>query len=530
MNKFKRIFTSVISVALCVVLALSVFGCTKKGDNNPDDSQGTPSDEVKTYDITVWVSETEGVVDLTVEQIKKFNDQSAEIKFNATVNPMGEGEAATQVLTDVETAPDLYCFAQDQLARLVQAGALQAPSAAAVKIIEESNDAGAVKAATSAGAVQCYPLTSDNGYYMYYDKSVISEDHLDSLEAIIEDCAAAGRGISYELEGSAWYSAGFFFATGCVSEWTMDTAGKFTAVNDNFNSDEGLAALKGMQKVLTYDHYVNSSNTADFAAAVPSAVVISGPWGAEAAKEALGDNLGATDLPSFEVDGKSYHLGSYSGNKLIGVKPQSDAIKSAGLQQLALFLTNEECQLERFNKFNWGPSNKAAQETDAVQNDVLLSALAAQNEYAIPQGNIHGSWWDIGKAYATAAKEAKSDDDLKAALETYEAAINALFSLSEDELRAFTVIGSINGEGWDVDHAMVESPDNTWISEEVFELNGGEEFKCRQGKSWDVNFGVDGENYVVPADTTGKYKIQLVVTVDGDGNAQSGEITLVSAE
>ena len=77
---------------------------------------------------------------------------------------------------------------------------------------------------------------------------------------------------------------------------------------------------------------------------------------------------------------------------------------------------------------------------------------------------------------------------------------------------------------------MVESPENTWISEEVFTLKGGEEFKCRQGKSWDVSFGADGGNFVVPADTTGKYKIQLVVTVDADGNAVAGEITLVAAE
>ena len=125
--KTKRIVNILLCAILCVAMILSAFGCGKK----PDD----PDTELRTYDITVWVSETPGVVELTRQQIAEFNKQNKEFNFNAIVNPMGEGEAATQVLNDVESAPDIYCFAQDQLARLVQAGALAKPSEAAVKVI-----------------------------------------------------------------------------------------------------------------------------------------------------------------------------------------------------------------------------------------------------------------------------------------------------------------------------------------------------------------------------------------------------------
>lgn len=529
--KTKSIIRIVLCVLLCVFLVIGAVAC--KTDENESKAPGettnggTPSEQ-KVYNITIWVSETKGVAELTRQQIEAFNNQNLGYKFNATINPMSEGEAATQVLTDVESAPDIYCFAQDQLARLVQAGALAKPSENAVKTITENNDAGAVHAATSAGSVYCYPLTSDNGYFMFYDKSVIKEEHLDSLEDIIADCQAAGRGFSFELENSGWYNASFFFATGCVSEWTMATDGKFTSVNDNFNSDAGLIALKGMQKVLKYEKYVNSSNTADFAAAVPSAVVISGSWGATSAGEALGENLGVTDMPSFTVDGQSYHLGSFSGNKLMGVKPQTDPYRAAALQQLALYLTNETCQMQRFESFNWGPSNLAAQNSDAVKSDPTLTALALQSPYAVPQGNIQGSWWDIAKAYATKAKNATTDEELRTALIEYQNAIDEVFKLSDEERRAFTVIGSINGETWDVDHKMVESSENTWISEETFTMEAGTEFKCRQGLSWDVNFGNGGSNYVV--ETAGKYKVQLVVTVDDNGKPTGGEVTLVPVE
>ena len=106
-------------------------------------------------------------------------------------------------------------------------------------------------------------MTSDNGYFMIYDSSVIPAEHVDSLEDIIADCEAAGRGFSMELETSAWYNVAFFFATGCHSNWTMSADGKsFESVDDDFNSDNGVIALKGMKKLLNSTAYKSSSSAA----------------------------------------------------------------------------------------------------------------------------------------------------------------------------------------------------------------------------------------------------------------------------
>ncbi len=530
-TKTKRFLGIMLGTVMCGAVAFGAAAC-KPADNDGD----KPGPEKETYNITMWVSEVEGVADQFRQQVAAFNAQSNKYTINAEITGMGEGEAATQVLNDVESAPDMYCFAQDQLARLVQAGALAAPGVKASETITNSNDAGAVKAASASGKVQCYPLTSDNGYFMYYDKTVVKQESLTSLEAIIADCENANKSFAYQLEGSGWYSASFFFATGCHSNWTMDEAGKFTAVDDDFNSANGLVALKGMQKVLKSKAYLDSSEAAAFNAAIPAGVLISGTWASKDVKGYLGDNFGVAQLPSFEVDGKSYHLGSFSGNKLMGVKPQTtaNAKKGAACQELALYLTNKENQLQRFNSFGWGPSNKDAQNDSTVKADAVLSALAAQNQYGTPQGNIHGSWWDIAKAYATGAKTATSDTDLQKVLDDYKAAIDALFQMSDEEKRAFTVIGSINGDTWSTDLTMVEGPENTWITKDAYDLKGGEEFKCRQGKAWDVAIG-NGEgplsnqgNYKVADGTTGKYKIKLVVTVDGEGKVTGGTIELVA--
>ena len=517
----------IIALLLALVMVLGLAACgetpapvetqapTDGGNETP--TEGSNENPLAgTYDIIMWVSESDGMTALTQEMIDAFEAAYPGIVINAQIEGVSEADAGSKVIADVASAPDIYCFAQDQLARLVQAAALAPIGGDVAELIKTQNDGGSVAAASVAGNLYAYPMTSDNGYYMYYDTSIISEEDAESLEAIIAACEANGVKFRYALE-NAWYTASFFFATGCHSNWTMDESGEFTAVDDTFNSAAGMAAMKGMQKLAQSSCY--DSNADIF---TDAGVVITGIWNANAAADHFGANLGATDLPSFEVDGTSYHLGSYTGNKLRGVKPQTDAKKAAVLSLLAQFLTNEECQLQRYNQYQWGPSNKNAQASEAVQANASLAALAKQNNFGQPQGQIHGSWWDIAKLLGAEAKAAKSDADLQTALDNYKATIDDLFKLTPEQKRAWTVIGNVGNTNWDTDFAMTEGPENTWTSEPI-EMKAGQEYKVRQGKSWDVNFGSDGlngANFVVEADGT----YQVVMVWDG---AQSAEITLV---
>jgi arabinogalactan oligomer/maltooligosaccharide transport system substrate-binding protein len=513
--------SKILSLVLAALMLVACFAsCTTPGGNTEEttaNNQGNTgtSEFAGTYDITMWVSEKEGVAALTQQQIDAFEAANPGIIINAKIEGVTEADAGSLVVADVATAPDIYCFAQDQLARLVQAAALATPPQKIGENVKANNDAGSVAAASVAGTLYAYPMTSDNGYYMYYNTSIISEEDAESMEKIIAACEANNLKFRYALE-NAWYTASFFFATGCHSNWSMDTEGNFTSVDDTFNSAAGLAAMKGMQKLAQSSCY--DSNADIF---TDAGVIITGIWNAEAAEEHFGENFGATDLPSFEVDGTSYHLGSYTGNKLMGVKPQNDANRAAVLALLAEYLTGEECQNQRYEQFQWGPSNKAAQASDAVQANPSLAALAKQGEFGVPQGQIHGSWWDIAKVLGADAKNATSDADLQTALDEYKATIDGLFQMTDEQKNAWGVIGNICGTNWDTDFPMTEEPAGTYTSD-VLELNAGEEFKVRQGASWDVNFGVEFNGGNIVVETAGKYKVQLV----WDG-AQGGTVTLI---
>ena len=496
------------ALLLALIMVFALVACS-------GNEEGTKKPEGETYELAVHLWVPDAAVDLTKQQIEAFNaNNTYNIKVTPTIDALSEADSATQVLNDVTTAADMYFFAQDQFARLVRGGALAAIPSEMVATIAAENNASVVAAGKSGDTQYAYPLTNDNGYFMYYDKSVIPESDLGSLEKLIADCEAANKYFAFEMDTSAWSLASFFFGVGCHSNWLLDDDGKIVSVDDDFNSDKGLIAVKGMEKLVKSPKYLSSSDVQEFANG--AAIVVSGTWAYTDVKNILGDNLGACELPSFEVDGQTYHLGSFSGCKLLGVKPQSDGNRAAAIHILAQYLTSEAAQLERFNALAWGPANTAAAANEAVMANPALVALNAQNQYAVPQGQIDGAWWDIGKVIGSEVKEAKSEDDLKAALANYYEKISAIFTMSEEDKNAWGVIGAICGTNWDTDFPM--TADGNLFKSEALELKAGDELKCRQGGSWDNNFPAD--NVKVEAD--GFYVVVL--------DPEAGTVTLEPGE
>ena len=372
-----------------------------------------------TGEVKVWVADN--VVDFTNEQIAKFQEAHPEMSgYTFTVEAVGEGDAAGNMITDVEAGADIYAFAQDQIARLVTAGALEVVEDSNAEVVKAENDAGAVAAATVGGTLYAYPLTSDNGYFLYYDKSVITDPS--TLEGIIADCEAAGKNFYFELN-SGWYQTAFFFGTGAELTYDTDDQGNFTKCNSTYASDKGVVALKEMLELASSKSFQNGSAVSN---ATNCAAIVDGTWDAQAAKDMFGDNYACAKLPTFEgADGKTYQMSGFGGFKLLGVKPQEDDNKLAVCDALAAFLSSEEVQLARYNAVGWGPSNLNAQKSDEVQADEALSALADQLQYTIPQGQYPGDYWTLATSLGDSIisgeiKADASDDDFMKALTDFQ--------------------------------------------------------------------------------------------------------------
>jgi len=356
-------------------------------------------------DIKIWVAEN--VVDFTKEQVEVFKAAHPEYaNMNVIVEPVGEGDAASNIITDVEAGADIFGFAQDQLARLVAAGALLDVEPGNAEKVTAENDAGSVAAVTLGDTMYAYPMTSDNGYFLYYDKSVVTDPS--TMEQILADCEAAGKNFYMEIN-SGWYQTAFFFGAGAELTFESNDEGQLVKMNSGYASDNGVKGLKSMIKVAASPAFVNGSSVSN---ANNICAIVDGTWDANAAKEALGENYAATKLPT--VDG--YQMSGFGGFKMLGVKPQTDDDKLAACDALAAFLTSEEVQIARYNAVGWGPSNLNAQQNEAVQADEALSALAAQLAFCQPQGQYPGEYWSLATALGDDVIADKLDNADDAAL------------------------------------------------------------------------------------------------------------------
>ena len=369
--------------------------------------------------IKVWVPDN--CTSFTEEQIELFKEANPDYAdYEYVVEAVGEGDAAGNMITDVEAGADLFNFAQDQIARLVSAGALIDVAPENAEIITAENDPGSIAAATVGDVLFAYPLTSDNGYFLYYDKSVVTDPS--SLEQVVADCEAAGKNFYMEIN-SGWYQPAFFFATGAHLTYDTDDDGNFTACNIDYASDAGLVALKEMIELKSSPSFQNGSSAGQ---STNMAAIVDGTWDASTVKELFGDNYACAKLPSFTgSDGNTYQMSGFGGFKLLGVKPQEDEAKLAACDALALFLSGEDAQLARFKAIEWGPSNLAAQGSEDVKANEALAALGEQLQYTIPQGQYPGEYWSraTGLGDAVITKELTtdtSDEDLMAALTSFQ--------------------------------------------------------------------------------------------------------------
>ena len=145
MKIMKRLLLALVLVVVCCTLA----ACQKEEAKPAEPTAAPAATEAPATgyegEVKVWVAEA--TVEFTKAQVEKFKAAHPEYaKMTVTVQPVGEGDAASNMLTDVEAGADLYVFAQDQLARLVAAGALEVVADENAKVVTEQNDAGSVSA------------------------------------------------------------------------------------------------------------------------------------------------------------------------------------------------------------------------------------------------------------------------------------------------------------------------------------------------------------------------------------------------
>lgn len=396
----------IISLLACGVIAAAGIAGAAGCDNGGG----------KSNKLTVWgPSEQQATLKTMVEEFKKANP---DVKATIDVGVCAEGDANANVSKDPSAAADVYAFANDQIVNLVRVGALAEIGGSFKTAIEENNGEGAVKAGQVNGKQYGYPYAADNGYFLYYDKTVITDEQATTLEGIMGALEAKGKKIGWALDDS-WYVAGWFFTFGGSYQVEYNDDGTEKSVTCTF-ADEGIGTktVKALNKLVSSHVFAgkgttNTTISSDIGGSLGAAVT--GTWMAESIEAKLGSDYGVAKLPTVTVDGDTKQLSSFAGYKLYGVNPHSKDLTTA--HKLAAFLSGEEMQELRFKNHKIGPSNNNVAASDAVKENAALAALAEQNKYAVAQTAVPENFWEPVKGFGVAVIDGLAESEYQAELD-----------------------------------------------------------------------------------------------------------------
>lgn len=373
--------SSLLSVLLVGLTSLSLVSCGDSSKTIVVSGSGEDQEFVTTY----------------AQKYLADNNLSGEYTIKYVQH--GEDKVDTEV-TDWKgnDSPDLYSFACDKTVGLVAAGALAAVPEADVTDMNKNLTKAAVESATLAGTVYAYPWTTSNGYFMYYDSSIVSETEAATLDldGWIKKAKDNNLKLAFPFK-TAWYAIGTMTSFGASWSVTYDQSGKATASSSNFNSDAGKKAAKIMDKVIHSGVYQDSQaapgSTNEVLACLNGSWAISG----DDATQWSASNVKATKLPNVTIDSETQHIRSFIGTKLYGVNPQKSSGNETRLnviRGMAKYFLSDTVQEARFDANQSAPSSKAVGALEKVTSNMYVAALADQGADGVVQANLPAKIWD----------------------------------------------------------------------------------------------------------------------------------------
>lgn len=346
------------AAALCMTAVLAVTGlagCSKGAGEDKESVRlmvWSPSED-QSKDSGEWLQNT----------CEDFAKLHPEWDITFVYGVADEATAATQVAQDPEASADVFMYANDTLTIMTDANALAKFDGKYREEIEATNSEEVLSSLMKEDNLYGVPFTT-NTWFMYYDKSVFSEEDIKNLDTMMEKGTVA-----FPFTNS-WYLPAFYIGNGCtlfgdgtqedkgvdfggenaveVTEYLVDLA-----ANPNFKIDADGSGLAGLR-----DGSISA--------------IFSGSWDANAVREALGENMGVAALPMYTLKGEEKQMMSYAGSKAIGVNPYSKNMVPA--VELAVYLGSAEAQLSHYNLRNVIPCNTELLKDTEVSEDPLIMA------------------------------------------------------------------------------------------------------------------------------------------------------------
>ena len=403
--------------ALALIAVCGAVGCKKDKD-------------MGAIKLTIWVSEADRA--FASQVVEDFKAKNPDKNYQFVIDIQGENDVATRVLNDVENAADVYSCLNDQLSKLINGDALARIAGDRLNRVKAANSEGSMESVTAKvkgeDGVYGMPYT-DNTFFLYYNKSVLTETDVASLDGILSKCSASKQFAFPMTDG--WYSTSFYFGKGLGYEITYDDNLAETKILCDFDNETGVTVTESIWNYVKDSRVKADANDSKITAGFNDGSIVaavSGIWNKTTIESYLGDNFAAAKLPTYTLNkGKTneeqVQLVSFAGYKLMGVNNYSKHKTDA--MDFAEFYTNKENQVKHFEARGFVPTDVNARADEKVQADVCAKAITEQLKHSKTQKDVPSTMWvpmeGLGSAMVTGAQSGSFD--LKAQLT---ACVNAI--------------------------------------------------------------------------------------------------------
>lgn len=373
----------------------------------------------KAIELTVWVgSESTEFIKAKGEEFIKANQQYAGASIKVTATDTGANAGAMQ--TDNTACGDIVVVAHDNIGKLSQ-GSLIRPltnQELLAQIDKDNPDAykNVIKNYFGKSKDTLYtfgvPFVSQS-LVLYYNKAYVTEDEAKSFEGLQ---AAAKKADAKALTVLGDDGFNFSFTVLAGSDANYDTSLKLYVDGNRadqqhtyFQGEDMIAVTQWAQRMFNDPNGVEFPTSSGWAVDLKQHNVLSligGAWNLNAAKDALGENMGVTILPTFtltadDVDNTNAKVdtvmraGTFSDCKVLTLNSAcTDQTKIAMAQDFMKYISSVEIQKQSFKECGNLPAFEGA--ADYIES--IKSEIPA-GEYDLAVAQTSMSKWSIAQPF-----------------------------------------------------------------------------------------------------------------------------------
>jgi len=237
---------------------------------------------------------------------------------------------------------------------------------------------------------------------MYYDKTILDESDIVSIEKIMAK-ETADNVYNYYFESAGGWKLGAYYYGAGLSIFGEDGSNLEAGVD--WNNATGVAVTNYLIDLINnpkcaFDGEISVSELAEDHRI---GAWFTGSWDYDLYKGILGDDLGLATIPTFNPDGNDYQMLGFYGSKCIGVNAQSKNMAAA--VSFAAYLGDEQNQLLRYEKSAQIPANLKVSESDTVKADPLANVIIEEvNKASVaqPANSVFSArYWTYANAIPT---------------------------------------------------------------------------------------------------------------------------------